>query len=127
MLIEIKKELVRQEHQILEKRFLQDSQNRMTIYIWQLPGDAPGEMLKFQISYKEDIFEWSAQTGLRYGSLDEGDNPMGMKRTPIMTMADSLDQKAASRITEYLEPHATKPELNFILSIIQSARKVETA
>jgi len=124
MLIEIRKELVRQEHQVLEKRYLQDSQNRMTIYIWQLPGDAPGEMLKFQISYKEDIFEWSAQKGLRCGLLDEGDNPMGMKRAPILMMADSIDAKAAARVSEYLQSLASKPDLNFILTIIQSAKKV---
>ena len=118
MLVEVRRELVRQDHRYLQKRFLQDATSRIAIYIWQLPDDDDGEMLRFQISYKEVAIDWAAERGLRFASVDDGDNPMGMKRSPILHEENSLQSKQVQRLCDYLGEHADKPALRFIRDML---------
>jgi hypothetical protein len=119
MLIEVRRELVRQDHRYLQKRFLQDAHNRIAIYIWQLPQDDDREMLRFQVTYRDMALDWAAERGLRFASVDDGDNPMGMKRTPILNAENSVSKQAVERLCQYLSEHPEKPALQFIREIIQ--------
>lgn len=123
MLVEVKREFVKQDHRFLIKRFLQDARNRIAIYIWQLPEDDVGEMLRFQITYKEFAIDWKAERGIRFARVDEGDNPMGMKRSPILEATDSVGRLAMERLCTYLEEHAVVPSLPFILHTIETSLK----
>ena len=118
MLIEVKRELVKQDHRFLQKRFLQDAPKRIAIYIWQLPEDDEGEMLRFQVAYKEIAIDWAAERGRRCATVDDGDNPMGMKRTPLLHAENSLQLKPIQRLCDYLDEHAEKPSLRFIRDLI---------
>ena len=118
MLVEVRRELVRQDHGYLQKRFLQDATSRIAIYIWQLPDDDDGEMLRFQVSYKEVAIDWAAERGLRFASVEDGDNPMGMKRSPILHEENSLQTKHIQRLCDYLDEHAEKPALRFIRDML---------
>jgi hypothetical protein len=119
MLIEVRRELVRQDHRYLQKRFLQDAHNRIAIYIWQLPDDDEGEMLRFQVSYRDIAIDWAAERGIRLASVDDGDNPMGMKRSPVLNAENQVSRQAVERLCEYLVDHEQKPALVFIRNIIQ--------
>ena len=71
MLVEVKRELVKQDHRYLQKRFLQDAHNRLAVYIWQLPEDDDSEMLRFQVSYREIALDWAAERGIRIAGTAE--------------------------------------------------------
>lgn len=118
MLVEVRRELVKQDHRYLQKRFLQDASNRIAIFIWQLPEDDDGEMLRFQISYKEVAIDWAAERGLRFASVDDGDNPSGMKRSPILNAENSVARTPVIRLCNLLDEHADKPSLRFIRDLI---------
>lgn len=120
MLIEVRREFVKQDHRYLQKRFLQDAHLRLAIYIWQLPDDDEGEMLRFQISYKDMAIDWAAERGIRLANVDDGDNPMGMKRSPILHAANSIDTLAAARLCAYLAEAHDRPSLQFIRERIES-------
>lgn len=118
MLVEVRRELVKQDHRYLQKRFLQDARNRVAIYIWQLPEDDEGEMLRFQITYRETAVDWAAERGLRFAIVDDGDNPMGMKRSPILKQEKSVDLKPIEKLCSYLEEHADRLSLRFIHDLL---------
>lgn len=120
MLVEVRRELVKQDHRFLQKRFLQDAHNRLAIYIWQLPEDDDGEMLRFQVAYREIALDWAAERGMRLALVDDGDNPMGMKRSPVLTAENKISQRAVERLCEYLDEHSDKVSLRFIRQIITS-------
>ena len=120
MLVEVKRELVKQDHRFLQKRFLQDAHNRLAIYIWQLPEDDEGEMLRFQVAYREIALDWAAERGMRLAIVDDGDNPMGMKRSPILTAENKINQQSVQRLCEYLDEHSEKVSLRFIRETIIS-------
>ncbi len=120
MLVEVRRELVKQDHRYFQKRFLQDARNRIAIYIWQLPEDDENEMLRFQVSYREIALDWAAERGMRLAIVDDGDNPMGMKRSPILTAENKVNRLAVLRLCEYLDEHAEKVSLRFIRDIIVS-------
>lgn len=119
MLVEVRRELVRQDHRYLQKRFLQDAHNRIAIYIWQLPEDDEQEMLRFQVSFREIALDWTAERGVRLASVDDGDNPMGMKRSPLLHAENTLQRQSVERLDEYLTDHPEKPALIFIRDIIR--------
>ncbi|MBN8221189.1 MAG: hypothetical protein J0L53_09710 [Spirochaetes bacterium] len=118
MLVEVKRELVKQDHRFLQKRFLQDAHNRLTVYIWQLPDDDDGEMLRFQVSYKEIAVDWAAERGIRFASVDDGENPMGMKRSPILTQERSLKHAMLERLVAQLDSYSDKKSLRFVRDTI---------
>jgi hypothetical protein len=118
MLVEVRRELVKQDHQFLQKRFLQDAQNRITIYIWQLPDDDEGEMLRFQVSYKEIALDWAAERGIRYATVDDGENPMGMKRSPILNPENSVNRVELERLCGHLDSYGERASLAFIQKIV---------
>lgn len=120
MLVEVRRELVKQDHRYFQKRFLQDARNRIAIYIWQLPEDDDNEMLRFQVSYREIALDWAAERGMRLAIVDDGDNPMGMKRSPILTAENKVNRLPVLRLCEYLDEHAEKVSLRFIRDIIVS-------
>ncbi len=120
MLIEVRRELVRQDHRYLQKRFLQDAHNRIAIYIWQLPEDDEGEMLRFQVSYRDIALDWAAERGIRLASVDDGDNPMGMKRSPVLHAEKQIRKQSVERLCDYLAEHPEKPSLIFIRDVIQA-------
>jgi hypothetical protein len=120
MLVEVRRELVKQDHRFLQKRFLQDAHNRLAIYIWQLPEDDDGEMLRFQVAYREIALDWAAERGMRLAIVDDGDNPMGMKRSPILTAENRINEGAVRRLCEYLDEHSDKVSLRFIRQVILS-------
>lgn len=119
MLVEVRRELVRQDHRYLQKRFLQDAHNRIAIYIWQLPEDDEQEMLRFQVSFREIALDWTAERGMRLASVDDGDNPMGMKRSPLLHAENTLQRQSVERLDEYLTDHPEKPALICIRDIIR--------
>lgn len=118
MLVEVKRELVKQDHRFLQKRFLQDAHNRLTVYIWQLPEDDDGEMLRFQVSYKEIAVDWAAERGIRFASVDDGENPMGMKRSPILTQERSLKNALLEKLVAQLDSYTDKKSLRFVRDTI---------
>jgi hypothetical protein len=118
MLVEVRRELVRQDHRYLQKRFLQDAHNRIAIYIWQLPDDDEGEMLRFQVAYRDIALDWAAERGMRLASVDDGDNPMGMKRSPVLHAETMVRRQSVERLCEYLAEHPEKRSLLFIRDII---------
>lgn len=118
MLVEVRRELVKQDHRYLQKRFLQDAQKRLAVYIWQLPDDDEGEMLRFQVSFKEIAVDWAAERGVRLASVDDGENPMGMKRSPILTAENSVSRLLVERMLACLDEYDTKGSLRFIREII---------
>lgn len=118
MLVEVRRELVRQDHRYLQKRFLQDAHNRIAIYIWQLPEDNEAEMLRFQVAYRDIALDWAAERGIRLASVDDGDNPMGMKRSPVLHAETQVKRQSVERLCEYLAGHPEKPSLLFIRDII---------
>lgn len=118
MLVEVRRELVKQDHQYLQKRFLQDAQQRVSIHIWQLPGDAEEEMLRFQIAWRELAFDWSADRGLYVAKFDEGENPMGMKRSPLLLVQSSADRREVEKLCDYLRQFPEKRSLQFICKVI---------
>lgn len=120
MLVEVRRELVRQDHRYLQKRFLQDAHNRVAIYIWQLPGDDESEMLRFQVSYRDIALDWACERGMRMASVDDGDNPMGMKRSPVLHAEKALRIPAIERLCDYLAEHPEKPSLLFIRQMIET-------
>lgn len=120
MLVEVRRELVRQDHRYLQKRFLQDAHNRIAIYIWQLPDDDEGEMLRFQVAYRDIALDWAAERGMRLASVDDGDNPMGMKRSPVLHAETQVRRQTVERLCEYLTDHPEKPSLLFIRDIIKT-------
>lgn len=117
-LIEVKRERVRQDHRYLIKRYLQDASRRLTIYIWQLPEDDDGEMLRFQISFREIALDWAAERGMRYATVDDGDNPMGMKRSPILSPEHSLERRMVERLLEILAEFSGQPSVEFIRQVL---------
>ena len=119
MLVEVKRELVKQDHRYLQKRFLQDATSRLAIYIWQLPDDDEGEMLRFQVSYRDIALDWAAERGMRYAFVDDGDHPMGMKRSPVLNDAGKISGVQVERLLGYLENYAARPSLQFIRQIIE--------
>lgn len=119
MLIEVKRELVKQDHRYLQKRFLQDAISRLAIYIWQLPDDDEGEMLRFQVSYRDIALDWAAERGMRYAFVDDGDHPMGMKRSPILQDSGKIRGQQVERLLGYLENYGERPSLQFIRKIIE--------
>lgn len=120
MLVEVRRELVKQDHRYLQKRFLQDAHNRVAIYIWQLPGDDENEMLRFQVSYRDIALDWAAERGMRLATVDDGDNPMGMKRSPVLHAEQALHLPAIERLCDYLAEHPEKPALLFIRQLIKT-------
>ena len=118
MLVEVRRELVRQDHRYLQKRFLQDAHNRIAIYIWQLPDDDEGEMLRFQVAYRDIALDWAAERGMRLASVDDGDNPMGMKRSPVLHAETMVRRQYVERLCDYLADHPEKTSLLFIRDII---------
>lgn len=128
MLVEVKRELVKQDHRFLQKRFLQDAHNRLTVYIWQLPDDDEGEMLRFQVSYKEIALDWAAERGIRFASVDDGENPMGMKRSPILTQERSLKHVMVEKLVALLDEYADKKSLRFVHdTIVRDALQAGTS
>ncbi|MBV6493714.1 MAG: hypothetical protein LDLANPLL_01737 [Turneriella sp.] len=122
MLVEVKRELVKQDHRYLQKRFLQDAHNRLAVYIWQLPDDDDGEMLRFQISYREIALDWAAERGMRYASVDDGENPMGMKRSPILKEEHHVQRVAVDKLLSLLREYDEKKSLQFICKIIEDEK-----
>ncbi|HRP70377.1 MAG TPA: hypothetical protein PLY93_12660 [Turneriella sp.] len=120
MLVEVRRELVKQDHRYLQKRFLQDAHNRLAIYIWQLPDDAADEMLRFQISYREIALDWAAERGIRYASVDDGENPMGMKRSPVLKQEHSVRESLLTKLIDLLKGYSDKKSLQFIIDIIEN-------
>ena len=119
MLVEVKRELVKQDHRYLQKRFLQDAHNRLAVYIWQLPDDDDGEMLRFQVSYREIALDWAAERGIRFASVDDGENPMGMKRSPILMQEHSLKNAMIEKLVTHLDEYADKKSLCFVRDVIR--------
>lgn len=118
-LIEVREELLKQEKGNVRKRFFQDASARLTLYIWQQRDAARGDnILRYQISYKDSIFEWSPEKGLRYGKVDEGDNPMGMKRSPVMYMSAEINKQALVRLVNYFMQAEDRfdHELDFVIN-----------
>lgn len=122
-LIEVRENLLKQEKGDIRKRFFQDTSAKLTLYIWQNRIAEMGNNIeRYQISYKDSIFEWSPEKGLRYGKLDEGDNPMGMKRSPVMYMSPELNQTALARLVNYFMHAEDKydHELDFVITSLTS-------
>lgn len=122
-LIEVRENLLKQEKGDIRKRFFQDTSAKLTLYIWQNRiAEAGNNIERYQISYKDSIFEWSPEKGLRYGKLDEGDNPMGMKRSPVMYMSAELNQTALARLVNYFMHAEDKydHELDFVITSLTS-------
>jgi len=117
-LLEIKRERVKQDHRYLQKRYLQDAARRLTIYIWQLPDDDDSEMLRFQISFREIALDWAAERGMRYATVDDGANPMGMKRSPILSPEHSLEKRLIDRLLDHLNDYSEQRVIQFIRQII---------
>jgi hypothetical protein len=77
-------------------------------------------MLRFQVAYREIALDWAAERGMRLAIVDDGDNPMGMKRSPILTAENTINEGAVRRLCEYLDEHSDKVSLRFIRQVILS-------
>ena len=72
------------------------------------------------VDQSRTALDWAAERGLRFASVDDGDNPMGMKRSPVLHEENSLQSRQVERLCTYLDEHAEKPALRFIRDMLVS-------
>ena len=122
MLNEINQKILKQNNAEVLYRFLQDIHAKVNIFIWQHQGEnanAQFGIKKVQFSNRDHIIEWKENKNLKYGRVDEGENPMGIKRSPVMILREEVDPKAFQQILTYLEtvkPESLK-EIEFLKSL----------
>lgn len=100
-LLEVRNDIVMQHGRELRKRFYHDGGKRCSVVLWQRQSDQGID--RFQASLPGHVFEWKVDSALRYAREDEGDNPMGMKQSPVMMMGSKVNKKALDEFIKYLE------------------------
>ncbi len=101
-------------------RFLSNAGEGMSVFLWQTQEDEKLE--KFQISLKNQTLEWSRKEGkLKYGNIDEGDNPMKMKKSPLIMMGEKIPAGFAQEVFGIIDKDDIKefPELKKIKALIR--------
>ncbi len=116
-LLEVREKLLRDQSHELRMRFYHDSFSRASLNLWQHRDT--GKVYRFQFSFRENIFEMTEGGTLRFGRLDEGENPMGVKRSPVMILSDSIDMVALQSAVSYLSRQSLTPELAEILEVLR--------
>ena len=112
-LIEIDQKVLKQEQKNIVYRFFQDIHHSINLFLWQLqnhPVSGDFGIQKFQFSYREHILELKAGGALKYGMVDEGENPTSIKRSPVMILQTELSKKAFDFLTWYID----QIELSFL-------------
>lgn len=120
-LLEVREKLVRDQSHELRVRFYHDSFSRASLNLWQHRDT--GKIDRFQFSFRESVFEMKEGGALRFGRLDEGENLMGVKRSPVMILNDAIDMTALQSAISYLSQQPMTPELREILDVFRRELK----
>ncbi|MCB1200749.1 MAG: hypothetical protein KDK41_08895 [Leptospiraceae bacterium] len=120
-LVEVRNDIVKQHGHQIQKRFYHDGKKRCSVNLWVRKSDSLLE--RFQASLPGHVFEWKENGMLRYAREDEGDNPMGMKQSPVMLMTDKVNQRALKEFIRYLKIQMTDrmQELQPVMEILKGA------
>jgi len=124
-LFEVSHKHLKQDEAGILYRFFQDSKEDLNLYIWQNENMIEASdfgIEKFQIAHKNHILEWKKNSKLKYGRIDEGDNPMGMKRSPMICLREEVDVDELKFIIFYIKniDDNKLKEKNFLLDIMNS-------
>ena len=101
-LFEISNHLLKQNIEGLDFRYLQDPDEKITLYLWQTRTEHP-TIEKYQISTSEHMLEWNKDHQVKYARIDEGFNPMGMKRASLMYMQANINNEILYYFENYLK------------------------
>ncbi len=120
---EVDQKILKKEKNDIVYRFLQDLGNKINLFIWQKAEQVENTenfgIEKFQFSHRSHILEWREGAPLKYGQVDDGSNPMGMKRSPMMMLQSTINRKAFELIVGYLEQQELAPDLRHILKTLK--------
>lgn len=107
-------------------RFLQDHRSGITLHIWQGLDDAV--IYKYQISDRRHMIEWKSEL-LRYGRVDEGENPMGIKQSPVVAMTDNPPAETVKMFRNYLNRQLNEGRniegLEFVISSLEKGAEAD--
>lgn len=99
-LFEVRSEYLKKKYPDKRPRMFQDGALGLFIHVWE--NLESGKMEKIQVSWGDNILEWSPGK-LRTGCFDEGDNPMGMKRSPLMNFSNDQNSPFVKRVCRELD------------------------
>lgn len=106
-------------------RFLSEKEEAISVFLWQDPLKKEKfyfRINKFQITYKNQSIEWNRKNNqLLYANIDEGDNPMKMKKSPLMMMQEEVPDYFIDFIYEKLVKNKNDqlPELSFLIKTMK--------
>lgn len=125
-LFEVQGKFLKEDKSGLTYRFFQDAAKRVSLYIWQDDKTADSfekKLKRFQLSYQDLLVEYKQDGEMKYARVDDGSNPMGVKRSPQMFMQTSFneaDRKEFDNFFTYCDRQSKNlVELQTIRSIIE--------
>ena len=119
---EIDQKVLKQDTKEVLYRFLQDINHKVNLFLWQDQahlGNGNFGIQKFQFSYRDHILEWKINGALKYGMVDDGENPHGIKRSPVMMLTNEINKKAYEFLLWYIDEIQIEnmPEKTFLKKV----------
>lgn len=102
-------------------RYMSNAEERISVFLWQDPEKKDKyyhRINKFQITYDNKSIEWCRNDKeLKYADIDEGDNPMKVKKSPLMIMSENIPSGLIDLISEIIKKAEKDkfPEFSFLL------------
>ena len=102
------------------KIYLQDPKERLHIYLFY---DVENHLESFQLSFKEYFLEWRRKkASFSYGEVDEGEEGMGVKKSPVVYFSKKMPEKLKKYLIEYLAKEKKSfPEVEEVYNILKEA------
>ena len=127
MIFEIASKLINQKTPHIKKRFFQDPDENVMIYIWQNLNDLNNSNLgveRFQISFGSNFIEWVVGKGVAFATVDDGDGMVGISGSPVLFFKKDINIKVLNEFFIYFDKNIDKniKELLLIQGILQKLK-----
>lgn len=109
-------------------RFIHDPRDRISVHIWQnkpsSPDETPIEITRFQVAMGDNILEWK-DSHLTYGEVDSGEDLVGIKRSPVMIMTETVNRSFVEDLVPVLKTNEGIAGMKFIIEVIEKSLEVK--
>lgn len=108
---------IRQNENDYHVQFFFDSFGRASLHIWM--DQKTGEWEKFELSFRESFLEWRKKQGFRFGTIDEGEELMGIKKSPVVHLTQEFKKGFLEKVVAYLKLQNHSPEIDQVLFLLE--------
>jgi len=124
ILFEVNQRFLKYQSENETYRFIHDPRDRISLHIWQKKEISPDEsspaITRFQVAMGEHILEWK-DSRVTYGQLDSGEDLIGMKRSPVMVMTETVNPLFVEKIAGILNENRNIAGMEFIIEVIEKS------